>query len=126
MVVSPSRCLDSLTPRVPSAVLTVVQTAAPTSRDLHRATPDAQRLPVHERIRHLPVSRIDDPANGRAGDVHLLGRLLVAKSAEVHEPHGLELIEVHHHLFQLNHRDADRLEDWRGWSPSDPAGEERS
>ena len=50
----------------------------------------------------IPVSRIDDAAEGRAGNVHLLGRLLLVEPVEVREPHGLELVEGHNDFLQLN------------------------
>lgn len=103
-----------------------MQAATAARPHLDRAAFDPQRLAVDERIRDLPVRRVDDAAEGRARNVHLLGRLLLIETVEIRKAHGLELVEQENHFFKVDDRNADRLEDWRRRSSGDVPATERS
>jgi len=83
---SPQACMSRIAQKaagVPSSGLVVVHAAAAAFLDLHRAALDVQRLSMHERVRQFAVSRINDPAEGRAGNIHWLGCLFLVDAAHL-------------------------------------------
>ena len=61
------------------------------------------------RIGNFAVGGINDPTESCTGDAHLLGRLLLVEPVKVSQSQGLELIEGHNNLVQLNERAPKRL-----------------
>lgn len=89
----------------------VVEAAASPSADFDLPALDPKGLAVKQGVGRFAVGGFKNPAEGRAGDGHPFGRLLLVETFEIGQTERLELVEAHDHFFELAERNAGRLED---------------
>jgi hypothetical protein len=104
----------------------VMETAASPPAEIHRPALDPKGFSVKKRVGRFAVGRIENPAEGRAGDQHPLGRLLLIKALEIRQPDGFELVQGHGDFFELGEGSSSGLEDVSRGSARDPSAAEGS
>jgi len=65
---------------------------------------------MNDRPDYFSTRPFEDSAECRSGDVHPQGGLFVIQSLVIGKTHGLQLVKMETYLFQINERDASRLE----------------
>jgi hypothetical protein len=67
---------------------------------------DADSLAADQRVGHLFASRLDDPAKGLAGDLHLFGGIGMVQPFEIGKSEGFDFIDRQHNVLKPGRRDA--------------------
>jgi hypothetical protein len=79
-------------------MLTIMAFELPHLRHFELTSLYLQGLAFHQCLRHLLVCRLNDPAEGLAGDMHFLCRLFLIETFEVGQPDGLKFINGQDHF----------------------------
>jgi hypothetical protein len=69
---------------------------------------------IDQCIGDLAVGRFDDPAEGRARDIHAYSGIRLVEAFAIGQPHSFDFIERERHLFKVGSGHAARFEEGSG------------
>jgi hypothetical protein len=98
----------------------------PLAGEVDRTAFDPQDLSSYQGLGRLPAGGPQDAPEGRAGDSHPLGGLILVEALEVRESDRLHLVQGHDHLFEFTVRQTDRQEGRGGRFTGDQATTRRA
>jgi hypothetical protein len=104
----------------------VMKAAASPSADFDGPALDPEGLAVKQGVGRGAVGGVENPAEGRAGNRHPLGRLFLVKAFEIRQAESFELIQGHDDLFETMEGDAGRFENRGRGAAGDVAAAKRS